>query len=971
MAQPVIQHAFNTGEWAPELNARVDLQKYHRGAAKMLNFYVDYRGGASTRPGTKFVITTRYANLTTRLIPFQASFDVSYVLEFGHLYVRFISNGGSVVEPPFAITAASQSNPLMVTAPGHNYGVSDALVITGVGGMTQLNNRNFLVDGVSGDVLTLKNPDTTPIDATGYGAYTSGGLIQRVYLIASPYTSDEVGQIKFAQIVNQLILCHPNHPPQVLTLIAATNWTLGPVIFGANISPPTSVTVASTNTSAPPLAFYAYVVTSVDVHGQESGPSPYATIHAADMHAQQMTNTVSWVAAVGAQSYNVYKANESFAAPVPSGSQFGFIGNCTGTSFIDSGIPPNFELGVPLVASVVGSLTGILVTDPGSYAQVPTVTLSAPPAPPAGSTVTATAQATLTAAGTPTVVQPNQSVNGGYAVNDRVTFAGLPGLSLVVRTAQVFPSLPPPFNTISYVTSYWPIGQGGSTGGSLASDPPANPLFGTNGKSVYQALVNINWGVGDVHITNPGSGYVSAPTVSFNPGGAAATAFVATGSEGGVDPLSLGNPTVPTFFQQRLWLAGPPQGVQSFFGSQPGAFFNFNISDPIQADDAMSGSLVSNSLNTIRSMVAMPTGLMMLCDRQAFLLDGGTPGSAVTPIDAVAHSEAYNGVSNVPPILANYDILYVQAKGSIVRDLTYNFYTNIYTGTDISVLSSHLFFGKTIKEWAWAEEPYKVAWAVRSDGLMLSLTFLKEQEVVGWAQHQTQGNFLSVCAVTEAANAGPAVGIVDVDATYVIVQRFVDGIWQQFIERMADRFILGKANNAWTVDCALQYAGPAVSTVTGLWHLVGQTVTGLADGIVITPRVVQPDATVTLDVPATTATLGLGYQCQLQTLRLDTGDPTIQGKRKKIPAVSIRVQDALGLFIGKTFSTLVPMKDLIVGNVGTMSDQVVTDLVTDDVRTLLDPSWDVPGQYCIQQTFPLPATVLGVMPEVTVGDTPK
>jgi hypothetical protein len=63
------------------------------------------------------------------------------------------------------------------------------------------------------------------------------------------------------------------------------------------------------------------------------------------------------------------------------------------------------------------------------------------------------------------------------------------------------------------------------------------------------------------------------------------------------------------------------------------------------------------------------------------------------------------------------------------------------------------------------------------------------------------------------------------------------------------------------------------------------------------------------------------------------------------------------------------MKDLILGNVGTMSNAVVTNLVTGDARTLIDPSWDVPGQYCIQQSDPLPATVLGVIPEIVVGDT--
>ena len=47
--------------------------------------------------------------------------------------------------------------------------------------------------------------------------------------------------------------------------------------------------------------------------------------------------------------------------------------------------------------------------------------------------------------------------------------------------------------------------------------------------------------------------------------------------------------------------------------------------------------------------------------------------------------------------------------------------------------------------------------------------------------------------------------------------------------------------------------------------------------------------------------------------------------------------------------------------------KVVTDLVTGDAMTFLDPSWTVPGQYCIEQAQPLPASILGVIPKVTTG----
>src|SRR5262245_39956871 len=98
MAQPVIQHSFNAGELAPQLGARTDLAKYRSTAALLRNFFVDYRGGASTRMGTKYVIQAYKSSTPVRTIPFQASFSVNYVLEFGDFYIRFHFNGAPILE---------------------------------------------------------------------------------------------------------------------------------------------------------------------------------------------------------------------------------------------------------------------------------------------------------------------------------------------------------------------------------------------------------------------------------------------------------------------------------------------------------------------------------------------------------------------------------------------------------------------------------------------------------------------------------------------------------------------------------------------------------------------------------------------------------------------------------------------------------------------------------------------------------
>ncbi len=202
-------------------------------------------------------------------------------------------------------------------------------------------------------------------------------------------------------------------------------------------------------------------------------------------------------------------------------------------------------------------------------------------------------------------------------------------------------------------------------------------------------------------------------------------------------------------------------------------------------------------------MMNMPGGLVIFTGLGAWQLSGGGGGlatsAALTPSNQVANPQAYNGCSPlVPPIPINYDILYVQEKGSIVRDLSYNFFVNIYTGTDLTVLSNHLFDGFTILQWGWAEEPNKLLWLVRDDGVLLCLTYLKEQDVYAWSRHDTNGLFQSVCVVSEPP----------VNAPYFIVKRLIQGdgvpVWAYFQERMDNRQ-WSTQEQAWCVDAGLSY----------------------------------------------------------------------------------------------------------------------------------------------------------------------
>ena len=272
---------------------------------------------------------------------------------------------------------------------------------------------------------------------------------------------------------------------------------------------------------------------------------------------------------------------------------------------------------------------------------------------------------------------------------------------------------------------------------------------------------------GDSYTLNAGttSGTVSAPTLT---GGLAPSSIPAATLV--VGPESGTYPGVNTYFQQRHFFANSLNDPDTFWATQVGLYNNMDVSVPTIATDAITDSPWTEQVNGIQWLVPMPGGLLALTGSRAWqLLGAGSyqlSSAPITPSSVEAQPQAFNGCSpTVPPIVIDHEVLYVEVLQTVVRDLSWNFWVNIYTGADLTVLSSHLFLFRKILQWTWARNPYKVVWCACDDGTMLALTYLKEQEVYGWTRCDTQGLVVGTASVTEPP----------VNAPYFIVERFPPG----------------------------------------------------------------------------------------------------------------------------------------------------------------------------------------------------
>ena len=229
--------SFVSGEFSAKLDGRTDFQKYSSGCKTLENFLVHPQGAATRRVGTQFISEIKDSSKKTRIIPFEFSTTQTYIMEFGNQYIRFYKDKGQITESDKTISGATQADPVVITATAHGYSNGDEVIITGVVGMTELNNKHYLVANKTTNTFEITDVDGNDIDGSSFTAYTSGGTVNKVYEISSPFLTAELFDIKFAQSADTMYLCHPNHDVRKLTRSGHTNWTLSTVSFSGSPSP--------------------------------------------------------------------------------------------------------------------------------------------------------------------------------------------------------------------------------------------------------------------------------------------------------------------------------------------------------------------------------------------------------------------------------------------------------------------------------------------------------------------------------------------------------------------------------------------------------------------------------------------------------------------------------------------------------------------------------------------------------------
>ena len=258
-------------------------------------------------------------------------------------------------------------------------------------------------------------------------------------------------------------------------------------------------------------------------------------------------------------------------------------------------------------------------------------------------------------------------------------------------------------------------------------------------------------------------------------------------------------PGAVSYFEQRRVFAGTNNEPQTILMTKSGTESNLSFGLPIRDDDRIKFRVAARESNTIRHIVPL-TNLLMLTGSAEWRVSS-INSDAITPTSISVKPQSYVGANNAQPVIVNNSMVYAASRGGHVRELGYNWQANGFITGDLSLRAPHLFDNLTVTDMALSKAPIPIVWFISSGGKLLGFTYVPEQTIGAWHQHDTDGTFESVAVVSEGND----------DVLYCVVKRTINGATKKYVERLGTR-LFNDARDCFFVDCGSTYNGTNTNT---------------------------------------------------------------------------------------------------------------------------------------------------------------
>ena len=908
MSVDLVKYAFIAGEISPTLFGRTDLTKFDLGMAEATNFFVDYRGGLSTRPGTQFFELVREDERLTRFFPFTFSIEEedTHIILFGHNYIRFLQQGNYILED--AVSCSTSGGTVTSTA----HGLTEGRWIKAGG-------TSYEVRDVTTNTFNIYTvPGGLVASSVSFSSY------QPVYELTSPFADTDLAALHFNQYRDVVKITSTDFPPYDLTRLGEAFWTLEEADISEFSQGPTVTGGTASDTGSAQVIFS---ITKVLADGSESiAGSPYKLSSIVNYTATEGSVSVSWAADADAVTYNVYRSIVSTSEVLSFGSELGYIGKTQGTKFTDPNIVPDFGKTPPLNRNpfAPGAITSVRVTNGGaSYTSAPAVAAG-------GGGSGFAARAIINDSG---AVINVLILNGGNGyISPTITFSGGGGTGAeATATARPLAGTYPALSTIFQQRQLYaasledPISIWGSQTGRFSNFNSSELVLATD---AYDFTLDSS-GVSPIRHLLPMRGGLLAMTAEniwllnggsenrpLTPTNALAEPQTYTGVST-LQPLRVGSAI--------LYTEGKGYAVRELLYNEFSRVYS-GLDRSILASHMFGPGLRITAWGFQESPYKV-----VWCIRE----DG-----ALLAYTTVAEEEVFAWTR-------------CQTRGRFV-DLTV-----IREGDEDRVyLMAERFVGgrwtKFIERMDLRQfRNIEDAWCVDC-GLDYPLQYPAGTVTVFAEGYATisGGSFLG-CEGKVLRMAGGIWNITSATAERAELQEVLAAT--DWVPESGDAYTFPLPQGSWSLTLP-------VSSVGGLHHLEGETVRILADGSVLAPRVVV-EGRVELDQPASRIIVGLGFTCRAKTLPLIAAGENIEGKRKRVVAVSMRLNNSRALRVGDSYATAYEIPARTTEPWGNPIRPM-----NGIERTPVGSTWDEESFTYFILDDPMPATLLSLVQSVEVGD---
>jgi len=916
-------NSFVSGEFSAKMDGRTDFEKYSSGCKTLENMLVHPQGAAARRVGTQFIAEVKTSSLKTRLIPFEFSTTQTYVLEFGNTYIRMFKDKGQITESDVTVSGITQANPAVVTASSHGFSNGDFVILSSVVGMTEVNGKTFKVADKTTNTFELQDVDGTDINSSAFTTYSSGGDANRIYQITSPYLTAELFELKFAQSADVMYITHPNHEVMKLSRTGHTAWTLTEVEFtdGPYLSENTTTTTLTPAQSATGTGINITASAITGINGgagfQTTDVGRIISFNSGKAKITARTNTTVVVATI-----TTAFANTDATAAFKLGAFSDTTGHPSCVSFFEQRLVFAGTSDEPqtLYFSKSGDYENMTTGTNADDAMVYTIAsnqvnkiryLKAVRTLLIGTTggeFTVSADGT-DAAVTPTNIQIRRQSSFGAANVDAQPAGN--AILFLQRAKRKIRELAYNYDTDGYIAP------------DLCILNETVTDSGVNEMAYQQAPDSILWAVRD-------DGVLSGLTYQRTDNVVAWHRHLIGGK----------SDTTKNIIQQEISFTANTTVVNGTNNTITLSSHGLSTNDPVYYY-AAANPITGITSGRLYYVIASDSNTIKLASSAANSA-AGTAISLTGPSTA-STQYIYQGVN----IASN--VIYSTSHGFKTGDKI--FYDNI--GTAIGGLSENVEYNVSRVD----DDQFKLY----SDSKLINVVSLTSAH----SSEQTD-NILQNTKVESVATIS---GDLNEDELWIISQRWVNGAVRRYVECFSNfDFDETAPEDFKFVDSHLSYSGVAVSSLSGLDHLEGETVSILADGATHANKTVS-SGSISLDRASRKVTVGLPYNSVLQTMRIEGGagqlEGTAQGKIKRISKIVLRLFETVGAKVGPSLDNLetVPFRTTS----GAM-DLPVSTFIAGDKEVEFSDDYNTDGFIFVKQDQALPLTVLALYPTIVTND---